>query len=72
MILNYTITCDPFINPISVPDNMDMSTYTITRHGFTPATRYTCTIVAITLDGNSPPATATVTTMDDGNKSWSL
>ena len=72
MILSYTITCDPFINPISVPDNMDMTTYTNTHHGFSPATHYTCTIVALTLDGNSPSATTTVTTMDDGNRSCSL
>ena len=72
MILSYTITCDPFINPIFIPDNMEISTYTVTHQGFTPATHYTCIIVAVSPDGNSPPATTTVTTMDGGNKSCTL
>ena len=65
MIINYTITCTPHI-AINIHVTTDIDVFSVTRHGFTPATQYSCSIVALTLAGSGPAATLTFTTLEDG------
>lgn len=63
MILNYSVICTPAPTHGSLLfDDEDKKTYSEEVDGFTPATQYTCTIRAVSLDGLGPPATSQVTT----------
>ena len=65
MILNYTITCTPLIT-INIPVNTEITQFSVTHQGFTPATQYSCSIVALTMVGSGPSVTLTTTTTEDG------
>ena len=67
MITNYTITCTPHI-AINIHVNTDTDMFSVTHHGFTPATQYSCSIVALNLAGSGPAATLTFTTLDVNSK----
>ena len=65
IITDYTITCTPSI-AINIPVNTNMDLFSISHQRLTPATQYSCNIVAITVVGSGPSATLVFTTMDDG------
>ena len=66
MIINYSIACSPPHLPALMVEDLEMPSYRVTLSGFIPATKYTCSIRAVSLDGSGPPASHSVTTPEAG------